>query len=227
MKRLSLFASLLLSITVLFASCNANNTVKGGAIGAGAGAAVGAGIGALLGNGKGAAIGAGIGTIVGGSAGALIGNKMDKQAKEIEESIPEATVETVNDGQAIKVTFDSGIFFASGKSTLNDVSRTSLTNFASSLKANPDTDVEIYGHTDSQGGDKINVPLSQERADAVKSYLLGQGISSARMTTAGMGSSQQVVAEDSRGVAAKNRRVEIYILPNSKMVKEAEAGTLK
>lgn len=227
MKRLTYLASLLLSITILFTACNASNTVKGGAIGAGAGAAVGAGLGALLGKGKGAAIGAGVGTIVGGTAGALIGNKMDKQAKELEASVPDATVETVNDGQAIRVTFDSGILFASGKATLNTASQSSLISFASSLKANPDTDVEIYGHTDSQGGDKINVPLSLERADGVRSFLMGQGVGSSRMATAGMGSSQPVVAEDSRGVAAANRRVEIYILPNAKMLQEAEAGTLK
>lgn len=230
MKNLSLFASLFLCVAIVFSSCNASNTVKGTAIGAGSGAAIGAGLGALLGGsnkGKGAAIGAGIGAVVGGGAGALIGNKMDKQAKEIAEAIPDAQVETVNDGQAIKVTFDSGILFALNKSDLNAASKVSLTNFANSLKANPDTDVEIYGHTDSSGGDTINVPLSEKRADSVKSYLMGQGIGSTRMVSFGMGSSQPVVAESAKGVAAENRRVEIYILPNEKMIEEAEAGTLK
>ncbi|MDL2241908.1 OmpA family protein, partial [Bacteroidales bacterium OttesenSCG-928-L03] len=219
--------SLLLSVVILFTGCGASNTVKGGAIGGGAGAALGAGIGALLGDGKGAAIGAGIGAVVGGSAGALIGNKMDKQAKELEASVPDATVETVNDGQAIKVTFDSGILFALNSSDLNAGSKVSLTNFANSLKANPDTDVEIYGHTDSSGSDKINVPLSEKRAMSVQTYLAGQGIGSSRMVSYGMGSSQPIATEDAKGLSAENRRVEIYILPNAKMVKEAEAGTLK
>jgi len=230
MKRLSLLANILLSLAIIFAACNASNTVKGTAIGGGAGAAIGAGLGALLGGsnkGKGAAIGAGIGAVVGGGAGALIGNKMDKQAKELAQTVQDAQVETVNDGQAIKVTFDSGILFALNKSDLNAASKVSLTNFANSLKANPDTDVEIYGHTDSSGGDNINVPLSEKRAESVKSYLKGQGIGSTRMVSYGMGSSQPIVAENAKGVAAENRRVEIYILPNEKMIQEAEAGTLK
>lgn len=227
MKRtINLFACLLLGVAIIFSSCGASNTAKGAAVGGGGGAAVGAGIGALLGGGKGAAWGAGIGAVVGGAAGTLIGNKMDKQKKELE-AIADAQVETINDGQAIKVTFDSGILFATNSSTLSQPSKNALTQFASSLKANPDTDVEIYGHTDSNGGDKINVPLSEKRALAVRDYLMGQGINLGRMASFGMGSSQPAVSEDSRGIAAGNRRVEVYILPNEKMIKEAEAGTLK
>ena len=226
MKKVNLFACLFVCITILFSGCGASNTVKGTGIGAGGGAAVGAGLGALINGGKGAAWGAGIGAIVGGSAGALIGNKMDKQKKELE-NIQNAQVETVNNGQAIKVTFDSGILFATNSSTLNSTSRNSLTQFASSLKSNPDTDVEIYGHTDSSGGDEINIPLSEERANSVRSFLAGQGVGSSRMSTAGLGSSQPVAEESSRGVQALNRRVEIFILPNSKMIKDAEAGTLR
>jgi len=226
MKKINLFVSVLISVAILLGGCNASNTAKGTAIGGGGGAAVGAGVGALLGGGKGAAWGAGIGAVVGGAAGALIGNKMDKQKKELEK-IQNAQVESVNDGQAIKVTFDSGILFASGSSTLNQASVTSLTQFANSLQANPDTNVQIFGHTDSQGGDKINVPLSNSRAVAVQNFLTGKGVSAARMTTQGLGSSQPVAAEDARGVQALNRRVEIFILPNQKMIQEAEAGTLK
>jgi Outer membrane protein and related peptidoglycan-associated (lipo)proteins len=227
MKRLTIFTSLFLCIALVFGACNASKSVQGGAIGAGAGAAVGAGLGALFGKGKGAAIGGGIGAIVGGTAGALIGNKMDKQAKELAESIDNAQVETVNDGQAIRITFNSGLLFGTNQSDLSQASKADLTNFANSLKANPDTDVEIYGHTDSNGGDNINIPLSEKRAISVQSYLMGQGVSGARMVSFGMGSSQPIAQEDSRGVSAQNRRVEIYLLPNEKMIKEAEAGTLK
>jgi outer membrane protein OmpA-like peptidoglycan-associated protein len=226
MRKINLFASLLLCIALVFSACNTSNTVKGTGIGAGAGAAVGAGIGALLNGGKGAAWGAGIGAVVGGGAGALIGNKMDKQKKELEQ-INGAQVESVNEGQAIRVVFDSGILFATGKSDLNTTSKTALTQFANSLKTNPDTDVQIYGHTDSNGGDKVNIPLSQKRADSVKNFLVSQSVSSARLTTTGLGSSQPIAQEDAKGIQALNRRVEIYILPNEKMKAEAEAGTLK
>ncbi|MDH8702336.1 outer membrane protein OmpA-like peptidoglycan-associated protein [Dysgonomonadaceae bacterium PH5-43] len=226
MKRTSLFMSALLCVAIIFSGCGASNTTKGTAIGAGSGAAVGAGIGALINGGKGAAWGAGIGTAVGGAAGLLIGKKMDKQKAELE-AIQNAQVESVNDGQAIKVTFDSGILFATNSSTLNAASKTSLTQFAASLKSNPDTNVEIYGHTDSNGGDAVNQPLSEKRADSVKNFLVGQGIGTSRMATAGMGSSQPIAEENSRGIQALNRRVEVYILPNAKMIQEAEAGTLK
>jgi outer membrane protein OmpA-like peptidoglycan-associated protein len=226
MKKLNLFASLLLCVAILFSGCGASDTTKGTAIGGGGGAALGAGIGALLNGGKGAAWGAGIGAVVGGAAGALIGNKMDKQKKELQ-AIKDAQVESVNDGQAIKVTFDSGILFATGSSTLNAASKSSLTQFANSLKANPDTDVEIYGHTDSTGSDKINIPLSKERANSVEKFLETQGITASRLVTDGYGSSQPVADNSTAAGKQQNRRVEIFILPNAKMIQDAQNGTLK
>jgi len=226
MRKINLFASLFLSVAIIFSGCNASNTAKGTAIGGGGGAAVGAGIGALLNGGKGAAWGAGIGAVVGGAAGALIGNKMDKQKKELEQ-IQNAKVETINDGQAIKVTFDSGILFSTNSSTLNQASITALTQFANSLKTNPETDVQIFGHTDSSGNDKINIPLSQSRAGSVQNFLQGQGIPGTRMTSQGMGSSQPVADNSTSAGKAQNRRVEIYILPNAQMVQQAQSGTLK
>ena len=226
MRKIKLFVALVVSAGIILAGCNASNTAKGAAIGGGGGALLGAGIGALIGQGKGAAIGAAIGGVVGAGTGAIIGNKMDKQKAELEK-INGAQVETVTDVnglQAIKVTFDSGILFASGKSDLNASSKTSLTNFANSLKSNPDTDVTIYGHTDSQGGDKINVPLSQQRAASVQSYLSMQGVSTTRMAAMGKGSSEPVAVEDAKGVQALNRRVEVYITANEHMIQQAEQG---
>jgi outer membrane protein OmpA-like peptidoglycan-associated protein len=156
----------------------------------------------------------------------LIGNKMDKQKKELEQ-IKDAQVESVNDGQAIKVTFDSGILFATNSSTLNQASKNSLTQFANSLKSNPDTNVHIYGHTDSTGNDKINIPLSNERASSVGKFLSGQGISTARMSAEGLGSSQPIADNGTITGRQQNRRVEVYIVPNEKMIHEAQSGTLK
>ncbi len=222
MKQLAFFFSaVLLSGSLVLSDCGASNTVKGGGIGAGAGAAVGAGIGAIAGGGKGAAWGAGIGAVLGGTAGAIIGNKMDKQAAELEQ-IEGAQVEKVNSGEAIKVTFDSGILFATNSSTLNTASRTSLDKFATSLLNNPDTDVKIYGHTDSSGNDAINNPLSERRAESVYHYLMSKGVGGSRMVTQGFGSSQPIADNSSVAGRAQNRRVEVYILPNEKMIKEAQ-----
>ncbi len=219
-----------LCIIAMTACSTASNTTKGTAIGAGAGAALGAGIGAIAGKsgnkGTAAAIGAGVGAVVGGVAGALIGKKMDKQAEELKK-MEGAQVETVNNGEAIKVTFDSGILFATGKADLNAASKTSLTQFATSLKSNADTDVKIEGHTDNTGSDNVNQPLSENRAKSVYNYLVGQGVASARMTTVGLSSSQPVADNATADGRTKNRRVEVYITANQKMVEEAQAGTLK
>ena len=222
MKQFSkLLAIGLVSVTMVLSGCGASKTVQGSAVGAGGGAAVGAGIGAIAGGGKGAAWGAGIGAVLGGTAGAIIGNKMDKQAAELEQ-IEGAQVEKVNEGEAIKVTFESGILFATNSSTLNTASRVSLDKFATSLLNNPDTDVKIYGHTDSTGSDAINNPLSQRRAESVYNYLVSKGVAGVRMEAQGFGSTQPVADNSTVAGRAENRRVEVVILPNAKMIQEAQ-----
>lgn len=203
-------------------------TGKGAAIGAGSGAALGAGIGALAGKGKGAAIGAAIGAAVGSGTGALIGRRMDKQKKELER-IQNAQVETVtdiNNLQAIKVTFDNGILFATNKSELGAPARKALQEFATSLKNSPDTDVTIYGHTDNTGSRAVNEKLSKERAEAVANFLVGNGVSRARILTEGLAYDQPVADNSTAEGRAKNRRVEIYITANADMIQKAENGTL-
>ncbi len=222
MKQISkLFGIIILGGALVLSSCGASNTAKGTGVGAGAGAAVGAGIGAIAGGGKGAAWGAGIGAVLGGAAGAIIGNKMDKQAAELEQ-IEGAQVEKINEGEAIKVTFESGILFATNSSTLNTASRASLDKFATSLLNNPDTDVKIYGHTDSTGSDAINNPLSERRAESVYNYLISKGIGGSRMVAQGFGSTQPVADNSTVSGRAQNRRVEVFILPNAKMIKDAQ-----
>ncbi|MFT3738015.1 MAG: OmpA family protein [Breznakibacter sp.] len=222
--------SVLLSSMIVLAGCKSmSNTAKGGIIGGASGAAIGAGIGALAGKGKGAVIGAAVGGAVGTTAGVLIGKKMDKQKAELEkiEGAKVETVKDVNNLDAIKVTFDSGILFATGKSNLSTESKTALTNFANSLKATPETDVAIYGHTDNTGSREANERVSLERAQSVSNFLTQNGISSTRLTTKGLAYDQPVADNSTAEGRAQNRRVEIYISANETMIQEAEAGTLK
>lgn len=228
MKNLKLLSVLLLCMAVVFTSCGTwNNTAKGTAIGVGGGAAVGAGVGALAGN---TALGSIIGAAVGGTAGALIGKKMDKQKKELEASLPEetTTVEVINEGEALKVTFDSGILFATNSSTVSAASKSALRTLATSLEANPDTDIKIIGHTDNTGKVDYNQILSEKRAKSVFDYLMeDQGISSKRMTYKGKGIHEPIADNSTEAGRAQNRRVEIIILPNEKMIQEAQQGTLQ
>ena len=217
-------AALALSAALVLTGCGLSNTAKGTGIGAGAGALIGAGVGRVLGN---TAIGAAIGGVVGGTAGALIGKKMDKQKKELEEQVKNAKIESVNDGQAIRVTFDSGILFATNSSTLTTTSQTSLRDFAANLKVNDQTDLLIIGHTDNTGSDRINDPLSLNRASSVRTFLAGQGVSSNRMRVEGKGSREPVADNSTAAGRKENRRVEVYILPNKAMVEAAQNGTLK
>ena len=109
MKRFK-FLTFAMCLAVLV-SCN--NTGKGALIGAGGGALLGAIVGKIAGN---TAVGAAVGGAVGAGAGAIIGNRMDK-AKKAAEQVQNAQVQTVQDAnglEAVKVTFDSGILFATG-----------------------------------------------------------------------------------------------------------------
>lgn len=208
----------------LVTSCGLSNAVKGGGIGAAAGGLLGAGIGRVAGN---TGIGAAIGAVVGGAAGTLIGNKMDKQKRQLEQELENAKIESINDGQAIRVTFDSGILFATGSANLSESSRTALRSFARNLVDNPQTNIQIVGHTDNTGSDRVNDPLSVNRAKSVQTFLANQGVASSRMEYAGKGSHEPVADNATAAGRRENRRVEVYILPSAEMVEAAQNGTLR
>ncbi len=207
------------------------NTGKGAAIGGGGGAALGAGLGALIGGGKGAGIGAAIGAAVGSGAGVLIGKRMDKQQKELEAQLAEqAKVEQTTDQnglQAIKITFDGGILFATGKSNISPSAQADLTKFAVNLLNNPGTNVTIIGYTDNTGSMAANERVSNERAQAVRTYLINCGVPASRLTAYGVPMADYVASNDTPEGRAMNRRVEIYITASQDMINQAENGTLK
>lgn len=232
MKTWKLAGMCLLSVSILFSTSGCKtmtNMGKGALIGGGGGTALGAGIGAIAGGGKGAAIGAAVGAAVGAGAGSLIGRKMDKQKKELEQ-IEGAKVESVkdaNDLQAVKVTFDNGILFATNQTSLSPSARQSLRKLAVSLNDNPGTDVTIYGNTDNTGSRAVNERISLERAEAVENYLVANGVSRNRMTVEGLAYDNPVASNDTPEGRAQNRRVEVYITASKDMIKQAEQGTLK
>ncbi len=198
-----------------------NKAQKGAAIGTAAGGTIGAVIGKISGN---TALGTVVGAAVGGTTGAIIGNKMDKQAEEIRNQVPDAKVERV--GEGIVVEFSSNILFAFDKSELSSEAKSNLDKLVTVLETYPDTDIELQGHTDNKGSKAYNQTLSENRASTVSGYLAQQGISNERMTIKGFGLTMPKYDNDTEDGRAQNRRVEFLITANEKMIADAdrEAG---
>ena len=231
MKNFKFFAVALSAMIILSGCGNMNNTTKGGLLGGGGGAALGALAGYLIGkDAKGAAIGA----AVGGAVGTGAGKKMDK-AKAAAEAVKNAQVKSIQDAnglQAVQVTFDSGILFDTNKSDLKAAAKTSLQKFATDvLKANPDMDVAIVGHTDNtpfRGQTEAqsaasNQRLSEQRAQSVESYLKSCGVSASQIRSVqGAGSTQPVADNSTCAGKQQNRRVEVFLYASKAMIEAAE-----
>lgn len=227
MKSTKIFVFFLVSVFVITGCSTMNKSLKGGMLGGGAGALLGAGVGALIGkDAKSAAIGAGIGTAVGATTGAIIGKKMDKAAAAAAK-IEGAKVDSVIDSnnlKAIKVTFDSGILFQLGKSTLNTASKDALSKFAKILVENPTMDIAIMGHTDNTGKIELNQKLSLERAQSVADYLTTQNVLQTKFKKIeGKDFSEPVADNATAQGRAANRRVEVFMYASEKMITDAQA----
>lgn len=228
------FMAFALSVLMLLPSCG-TATGNGALIGGGGGAALGALAGLLIGkNGKGAAIGGAIGAAVGTGAGALIGKKMDK-AKAAAQQVSNATVETVKDANgldAIKVSFDNGILFQTGKANLQAAAQNSLSQFASKvLNVYTDCDCSVYGFASSDGSDQLNLTLSQNRANAVANYMKNScAVNPAQIKyIQGFGENPQFLIMNADGSENReaSRRVEVYLYASKAMIEAANNGTLK
>ena len=197
-----------------FVSCKA---LTGGAIGAGAGGVIGGVIGHQLGN---TAAGAIIGAAIGGTAGATIGHYMDKQAAEIQNDIKDAKVERV--GEGIKITFSSGILFDVNSAELKSAAQENVGKLATILNKYADTKLLVEGHTDSTGTRELNMTLSQNRATSVANSLKSSGVVGDRITTAGYGPDQPVGDNTTVDGRTLNRRVEVAVFANNKLIKAAK-----
>lgn len=154
-------------------------------------------------------VGAGIGAIAGGAVGAY----MDRQQRELERQTEGTGVEVIRQGDELVLNMPAGITFASSSYAIQPQFRDTLNQVAQTLKSYEKTFIDVRGHTDSTGGDAINVPLSQNRAQAVASYLIGQGVQSARIETRGYAATQPVADNSTEAGKQANRRVEIKIVP--------------
>lgn len=219
MKKIRIVFMLLAVASLLLSGCaSMNRTTKGAAVGTAAGGAMGAVIGKAAGN---PALGAIIGATVGGATGAIIGREMDKQAAEIEQTVPDAKVERV--GEGIVVEFSSAVLFGFDQSALSADAKANLDKLVKVLNTYPDTNIEVQGHTDSKGTESYNQTLSVKRATSVSDYLAANQIRTERITTKGFGETMPEYDNETEEGRAQNRRVEFLITANEKMVAEAAA----
>src|SRR5581483_10384646 len=103
------------------------------------------------------------------------------------------------------------VLFDTGKSELKPTARERLAKVAGILLAYPDIRVEVDGYTDSTGSLDFNQQLSQQRAEAVRTYLTSQGVSNNSITTQGFGPSNPIASNDTAIGRQQNRRVELVV----------------
>lgn len=180
-----------------------DKTAKGAGIGAAAGAA-----GAILKGEREAdeiLAGAAIGAVVGGGIGAYMDHQEERLTR-----IPGTTVERVS-RDVILVHFDSDVLFAVDSAALSPGAQGAVSQVAQVLLDYPKTAVVVQGHTDSTGSEQHNQDLSERRARAVQSFLIGRGIDNGRMTAVGYGESLPVASNDTDWGRQQNRRVDILL----------------
>ena len=182
------------------------------------GTATGAGIGAVLGGVLSSATGgkAGTGAVVGGAIGAVAGNVWSKRQEDRRIAMEQATrgtgveVSRTADNQ-LKLNIPNDVSFDTNSAAIKPTMRSVLDPFAASLRDDPNARIGIVGHADSTGSDAINNPLSLDRAQSVRDYLVTRGVPATRVETAGRGSREPVADNSSEAGRARNRRVEIYL----------------
>jgi outer membrane protein OmpA-like peptidoglycan-associated protein len=121
-----------------------------------------------------------------------------------------AILETRDSARGLIVNM-SDVLFDTGKFSLKPGTREKLAKVAGILLAYPGLTIEVDGHTDNVGGDEFNQTLSEQRAGAVRDYLVQQGVSANAVTAKGFGKNQPVASNDNSAGRQMNRRVELIV----------------
>jgi len=202
----------LLAAAALFAGgcADMSERQKGTAVGAG----VGAGAGAVIGSATGGR--AGTGAVIGGALGAVAGNLWSKRMEDRRNAMEQATrgtnveVSRTADNQ-LKLKIPNDISFDTGSAAIKPPLRAVLDPFANSVRDDPTARLLIVGHTDNTGSPAINNPLSVERAQSVRDYLVTRGVAATQVETAGRGEREPIASNATDAGRAQNRRVEILL----------------
>lgn len=181
---------------------------------AGTGAIVGAAAGGILGkiigdDTKSTVIGAGVGAL----AGAAVGSYMDRQERALRDDLAGTGVEVERVGDNIQLQMPSSITFDTGQSVVKPGFRPILDDISGTLSEYESTIVHVAGHTDSTGSADYNQQLSVNRANSVRSYMIGHGVIPERVVTTGYGESMPIADNSTDYGRQQNRRVEITLQP--------------
>jgi len=188
-----------------------NSTTKGAGIGALAGAVLGAATGDNKGDRRDRAL---KGALLGGAIGGGVGNYMDRQETKLRQELQGTGVQVRREGNNLFLVMPGNITFASGNADIRSDFFAVLNSVAKVLAEFNQTSIRVTGHTDSTGSDKINQPLSENRANSVAMYLRSQKVSSARIQSYGYGSRYPLASNDNDAGRQANRRVELELIPN-------------
>jgi len=138
----------------------------------------------------------------------LAANASELQATELQRQIDILQAKPTDRGLVLTL---GDTLFATGKAELKSGATANLNRVTAFLNEYPQRTAAIEGFTDSMGSDEMNQSLSQRRADAVKSYLVGQGVGTARLSASGRGENSPVGDNGSAEGRQQNRRVEVVI----------------
>ena len=138
---------------------------------------------------------------------------MDEQQRKLEEATAGTGIEVDRVGDQIQLTMPSNVTFTVNSATIQPGFYGPLNDVAATLVQYDSTAVDIIGHASSDGADDYNLTLSQQRAQAVRTYLIGKGTQAVRINAIGMGESQPIADNATAEGRAANRRVEILLTP--------------
>ncbi|HEV7607335.1 MAG TPA: OmpA family protein [Steroidobacteraceae bacterium] len=140
----------------------------------------------------------------------LAANASEQQAAELQRQLEILQAKPTDRGLVLTL---GDTLFATGKSEIKSGATANLDRLTAFMNEYPKRTASIEGFTDSMGSEEMNQSLSQRRADAVKGYLVGQGVGSARLSTSGRGENSPVADNESAAGRQQNRRVEVVISP--------------
>jgi outer membrane protein OmpA-like peptidoglycan-associated protein len=198
------------AVTILLTGCATATPEQQGA---GTGALIGAVAGQVLGrDAKSSAIGAGLGAL----GGYIWSKNMEDKKRAMEVATAgTGTVVTQTADNQLKLSIPNDISFDTGRHDIKPNLRPILDQFAQGLSQQTSMEVKIVGHTDNTGSDAVNNPLSVNRAQSARDYLVARGVSSQRISIDGRGSREPIADNATEAGRARNRRIDIYLAERS------------